>query len=72
MVSDVGPRQERAHTQVRSRVAATGRNTLAREFSKLEEEALPEVGRDALSPEFVKKLAAAARTGERATAAWSI
>jgi hypothetical protein len=36
-------RQERAQTQQRSRVATTGRNTLKRQFPKLEEEAQPKL-----------------------------
>lgn len=41
-------REDRSHAKPRSRVAATGRNTLKREFSKLEEVALPDLKRDAL------------------------
>ena len=64
-------REDRAHTQERSRVATTGRNTLKREFSKLEAELLPKLG-DSLEPEFIKRLATAARTGERTTEAWRL
>ena len=48
-------REERAHTQKRSRVATTGRNTLARSLPKAEMAALPALG-DALEPERVKRL----------------
>ena len=48
-------REERAHNQQRSCVAAFGR-----EFSKLEERQLPTLG-NTLEPEYVKKLCAAAR-----------
>ena len=65
-------REDRAHANSRSRVASTGRNTLARSFSKLEAELLPTLAGNALEPEFVSKLAAAARTGERATKAWRV
>ena len=37
-------REDRAHTQVTSRVALTGRKTLSRVFTKAEAEALPSLG----------------------------
>ena len=48
-------REERAHTQKRSRVATTGRNTLARSVPKAELAELPALG-DVLEPECVKRL----------------
>lgn len=48
-------REERAHTQKRSCVATTGRNTLARSMPKAELAELPALG-DALDPECVKRL----------------
>ena len=62
-------REERAHTQQRSRVATTGRNTLKREFAKVDAPAKLQLG-GALEPAFVKKMAVAARAGDRASALW--
>ena len=58
-------REDRAHTQVRSRVATTGRNTLKRSFDKLDQELMPELG-NVLEPEFIKKMCLAAEAGEAA------
>ena len=62
-------REERAHTQQRSRVATTGRNTLKREFDIVDAPAKLQLG-GALQPAFVKKMAVAARAGDRASALW--
>ena len=64
-------REDRAHTQVRSRAATTGRNTLKRTFAKAEEEALATLG-GAMEPEYVKKLCAAAGTGKLAGDEWRV
>ena len=48
-------REERAHTQKRSRVATTGRNTLARTLPKAEMTELPALGA-VMEPERVKRL----------------
>ena len=48
-------REDRAHAQKRSRVATTGRKTLARSVPKAEEAALPELG-DVMQPERMKRL----------------
>jgi len=45
-------REDRAHTQLRSRVATTGRNTLKRMFDKLDVELLPQLG-GAFEPKFI-------------------
>ncbi len=47
-------------------VQATGRNTLKRELSKLDEETLPVLG-EALSLEFVKKLATPVRSAAQSS-----
>ena len=62
-------REERAHTQQRSRVAATGRNTLKREFAKVDAAPTLQLGGE-LEPAFVKKMAVAARAGDRGSALW--
>ena len=62
-------REERAHTQQRSRVATTGRNTLKREFDIVDAPAKLQLG-GAPQPAFVKKMAVAARAGDRASALW--
>mmetsp|Transcript_43116 Transcript_43116/g.126779 ORF Transcript_43116/g.126779 Transcript_43116/m.126779 type:complete len:150 (+) Transcript_43116:81-530(+) len=61
--------EERAHTQQRSRVATTGRNTLKREFDIVDAPAKLQLG-GALQPAFVKKMAVAARAGDRGSALW--
>ena len=48
-------REDCAHAQKRSRVATTGRSTLARSMPKAELAALPELG-DVMQPERVKRL----------------
>ena len=62
-------REERAHTQQRSHVAATGRNTLKRQYSKVEEAAMPSLGGE-LKTEFVKKMCVAASEMDRGSALW--
>ena len=57
-------REDRAHTQKRSRVALTGRNTLKRQFEKEDAAALPKLG-GGVDGTFMKKMCvAAAATGD--------
>ena len=61
-------REDRAHAQQRSRVAATGRKTLSRTFTKLDD---PRVALgDVLEPETVKKLCVKAGSLELGAASW--
>ena len=53
-------REDRAHTQKRSRAATTGRNTLARSVPKAEQAELPALG-DALELTCVKRMCAMER-----------
>ena len=62
-------REERAHTQERSRVATTGRNTLKRQWGKAEEAVAPSLG-GGLDNEFVKKMCVAARADDKKSALW--
>ena len=50
-------------------MATTGRNTLKREFDIVDAPAKLQLG-GALQPAFVKKMAVAARAGDRASALW--
>ena len=52
-------REDRAHTQPRSRLALTGRNTLKRSFDKVEAVAMPSLGGEEVGVEFVKRCVAA-------------
>ena len=62
-------REERAHTQQRSRMATTGRNTLKRQWDKVDAAAMPSLGGD-LKPDFVKKMCVAAGNADRASDLW--
>ena len=62
-------REDRAHTQKRSRLAATGRNTLKRQYDKVDAAAMPSLGGD-LEMGFVKKMCVAAADADRASALW--
>lgn len=62
-------REDRAHTQSRSRVATTGRNTLKRSFAKVDLASMPRLGGD-LEHNFVKTMCVAAGKRDRQSAAW--
>ena len=62
-------REDRAHSQKRSRVATTGRATLVRSGAKLEAMEKPSMGGE-LQPEFVKKMCIAAHDKDRKSVLW--
>ena len=64
-------REDRAHTQQRSRVATTGRNTLVRTGLKADPAAKVALGGN-LSLDFVRKMGTAARTDDRLSEAWRL
>ena len=64
-------REERVHTQQRSRLATTGRNTLKRTFDKVEAAEQPALGGGvSVSSSGVKKLCVAASKHDRQHACW--
>jgi hypothetical protein len=61
-------REDRAHTQQRSRLATTGRNTLKREFKKLND---PRIALGSENePDAIKRLCSAARTNRLGAPEW--
>ena len=62
-------REERAHTQQRSRVAATGRNTLKRSGDKMNAPTPVSLGGE-LTTNFVKRMCVAAAEGDRQSVLW--
>lgn len=62
-------REERAHTQQRSRVATTGRKTLKREGVKFDAAAEVKLGGE-VECSFVKKMCVAAAEGNRTSVLW--
>jgi hypothetical protein len=62
-------REDRAHTQQRSRIAATGRNTLKRQGDKLDAASPVSLG-GGVELGAVKKMCVAAATGSRTSALW--
>ena len=60
-------REDRAHTQQRSRVVATGRNTLKRQYDKVNAPEKPSLG-GRLELGWVKKQCVAGASGARANA----
>ena len=62
-------REDRAHTQKRSRVATTGRNTLKRSGAKVDAPTPVSLGGE-LTSEFVKRMCVAAAEGDRQSVLW--
>ena len=64
-------REDRAHTQLRSRVATTGRHTLSRTGAKIGAAPAVSLGGE-LGSDFVKKMCEAAGSGDRKSALWRV